>query len=307
VISAFEELRVHGHFGPVGVALTQKLVREELARMQALAMRELDDVVQDFFVDRLKNVTSMLAAQARDEASFGMLLRKSIRYWLVDQVRKTAIGALRRTVEKILKDDAFEQVPDGQPGAGRWRISGTDSAPFGGDLEPLVEAARSVRDVRVPKWVSDSRRPPLADHASWVAIMRAVLAKAGGSLETAQLVFVFAQRFAGALDPIEVSVADVAETGELPSREQTAEDLLIAADIELDSACAAVAVRERLSVDERTIVPVLDSVEAVRERLSVRNSRARQMIKRTREKLVELAGTGPDAEQIVREVIELCR
>lgn len=293
--------------GPVGVALTQKLVREELARMLVLAGRESDDVVQDFFVDRLKSVTAMLMVQATDEASFGKLLRKSIRHWLIDQARKTGGGALRRSIEKILKDDAFEQVPDGDPGAGRWRLSGTEGAPFGGDLEPLVEAARDVADVRVPKWTSGSRRPPLADHASLVAIMRAVLTKAEGSLEPAQLVFVFTQRFAAALDPIVGSVSDVAESGELPSGEPTAEDLVIAADTELDTACAAVEVHARLSADERTIIPVLDDVAAVRERLSLGRSRAYEMIERTRTKLVELAGTGPDAQQIVLEVIELCR
>ncbi|MGH3761337.1 hypothetical protein [Actinophytocola sp.] len=134
-----------------------------------------------------------------------------------------------------------------------------------------------------------------------------MLTKAEGSLELAQLVFVFAQRFAAALDPIVVSVADVAESGELPSWEPTAEDLVIAADTELDTACAAVAVHARLSADERTIVPVLDDVAAVRERLGLGRSRPYQMIKRTRAKLVELAGTGPDAQQIVLEVIELCR
>ncbi|UVS80552.1 hypothetical protein [Actinokineospora sp. UTMC 2448] len=307
MISAFEELQVRGHFGPVGVALTQKLAREELARMPVLAGHELDDVVQGFFVDRLPSVTAMLMAQARDEASFGRLLRKSIRHWLIDQARKTGGGALRRSIEKILKDDAFEQVSDDEPGAGRWRLAGTDGAPFGGDLEPLVKAARGVSDVRVPKWTSDSRRPPLADHASLVAITRAVLTKAEGSLELAQLVFVFTQRFPAALDPIVVSAADVAETAELPSPEPTAEDLVIAADTELDTGCAAVAVHARLSADERTIVPVLDDVAAVRERLGLGRSRAYQMIERTRTKLVELAGTGPNAQRIVLEVIELCR
>lgn len=308
MISAFEELRDQGCFGCTGLALVGRLIKEERAKFPALAARELDDLVQDFFVQKVEQMTVMLVTQATSDASVGKLLRRSIRHWLIDEARKTGTGPLRRSLEKILDgEDVFEQVPAGQAGAGRWRLAGADVMPFGGDLDGLVQAARQVRGVPTPRWTSDTRRPPVADRRSFVAVLTAVMEAAGGSLETAQLVFVLSWRFAAALDPIEVSLDDVAKVGDVASGEATAEDLAIAADSELDAACAAAEIFGRLSDSEKAIVPVWDDANAVRERLSVGRSQAYAAMGRAKKKVLDLAGTGPEAEQIVREVIRLCR
>ncbi|MBE8524108.1 hypothetical protein ILP97_42650 [Amycolatopsis sp. H6(2020)] len=283
------------------------LIKEERRKFPALADREPDDLVQDFFVQKIEQVTVMLVTQATGDASVGKLLRRSIRHWLIDEARKTGTGPLRRSLEKILGGEAvFEQVPAGQSGAGRWRLAGTDAAPFGDDLEGLVQAARKVRDVRPQRWTSDTRRPPVADRRSIVAVLTAVLEAAGGSLETAQLVYVFSRRFAAALDPIEVSLDDAIQFGDVPSDEATGEDLVIAADSELDAACAAAEIVGRLSDDEKLTVPVWDDANAVRERLGVGRTQAYTAMDRVKKKVLDLAGTGPDTEQIVREVIRLC-
>ncbi|WP_410574344.1 hypothetical protein [Amycolatopsis sp. cmx-4-61] len=284
------------------------LIKEERHKFPALADREPDDLVQDFFVQKIEQVTVMLVTQATSDASVGKLLRRSIRHWLIDEARKTGTGPLRRSLEKILGGEAvFEQVPAGQAGAGRWRLAGTDAAPFGDDLDGLVQAARKVRDVRPPRWTSDTRRPPVADRRSITAVLTAVLEAAGGSLETAQLVFVFSRRFAAALDPIEVALNDVTQLGDVPSEEATGEDLVIAADSELDAACAAAEIVGRLSDNEKSTVPIWDDANAVRERLGAGRTQAYAAMDRAKKKVLDLAGTGPDAEQIVREVIKLCR
>lgn len=283
------------------------LIKEERRKFPALAGREPDDLAQDFFVQKIEQVTVMLVTQATGDASVGKLLRRSIRHWLIDEARKTGTGPLRRSLEKILGGEAvFEQVPAGQVGGGRWRLTGADAAPFGDDLEGLVQAARKVRDVRPQRWTSDTRRPPVADRRSIVAVLTAVLEAAGGSLETAQLVYVFSRRFAAALDPIEVSLEDAIQFGDVPSDEATGEDLVIAADSELDAACAAAEIVGRLSDDEKLTVPVWDDANAVRERLGVGRTQAYTAMDRVKKKVLDLAGTGPDTEQIVREVIRLC-
>jgi hypothetical protein len=63
------------------------------------------DLAHDFYVDRGARVTTMLAAQASDEASMRRLLRRSLRNYLIDRVRKTDLGALRQRLEELLRDD----------------------------------------------------------------------------------------------------------------------------------------------------------------------------------------------------------
>ncbi|WP_143169045.1 hypothetical protein [Rhodococcus koreensis] len=298
----------HGCLGQQGLALTEKLISEEIRKFPALEQRqlELDDVIQDFLVDRIKPLTIMLMAQASNEDSFGRLLRRSIRNWLIDRARATGIGALRRSIEKVLSEESeFEKVPAGDEGAGRWRLVGEESTPWAGDLSVLVTAAWQVPDVRVPKWSSSSRRPPIADRASMVAIARAVLSTAAGSLETAQVVAVFARRFAAALDPIEMPLSET-ESDEIRSAEPAPEDLVVALDSEVDAASAAAEIFARLSESERAILPVLANSSEVQKRLGLGRSQSAHVAARLKAKIRDLAGTGPEAEQVTLEVIWLC-
>jgi hypothetical protein len=267
----------------------------------------LDDVVQDFLVDRIQAITVTLVVQAGDEASFGRLLRRSIRNWLVDHVRKTGIGALRRSIEKVLADEgAFEQVPAREEGAGRWRLVGTSVQPWTGGVGDLVSVAWSVPHVRVPKWSSDSRRSPVADKPSMVAVARAVMEAASGSLEVGQLVAVFAQRFAATLDPIEVSLPEDREASATQSREHTPEDHVLADVAELDSAASAAAIVGLLSPQERELVPYLADSQAIQDVLGCGRSQAYQHAARLKEKIIEFAGNGEEARAVVLEVIRLC-
>lgn len=264
-------------------------------------------MVQDFLVDRVKPLTVMLMTQATNQDSFDRLLRRSIRNWLIDQVRTTAVGALRRSLEKVLREeDDFETVPAGEVGAGRWRLVGVaESTPWAGDPAVLLAAAWDVPDVRVPKWSSGTRRPPIADRASIVKILRVILMIADGSLETAQVVHVLARRFAAALDPIERPISDADSEG-VRSEGLSPEELVIAMDSEVDAASAADAIFATLSEAERSILPVVDDPAEVQKRLGLGRSQASQLASRCKAKVVNLAGTGPEARQIALEVIWLC-
>ncbi|MET9030953.1 hypothetical protein ABZW96_35915 [Nocardia sp. NPDC004168] len=288
--------------------MTLKLVKDEQSRFPALKGASAPELTQSFFAERLQQVTVMLVTTATSDASVGKLLRRSIRNWLTDKARATGTGPLRRSIEKVLsEDDLFERVPAGEVGAGRWRISGSGGWPWSGEPAVLVDTAWKVPGVRVPKWSSESRRPPVTDRSSMVSILRAVLEAAGGSLETAQFVYVLSQRFAAALDPIEVPLADEAGAAELAASEPTGEDLVIAAETELEVGFAAAQIVGRLSGEERAIVSNLNDIGAVQERLSRGRSQVYQLISRTKQKIRDLAGTGPEAEQVALEVIRLCR
>ncbi|BBY66813.1 hypothetical protein [Mycolicibacterium helvum] len=307
VISAFDELQYAGHLGQECLALVQKLLREELRKFLALANLEFEDVVQDFLVDRIKPLTASLLSQATGDDSLAKLLRMSIRNWLIDRARETGVGHIRRTVEKVLSAATdFERVPDDEVGAGRWRMAGTEAQPWVGRVGDLTAAAWSVRDVRIPKWSSTTRRAPLADRESLVAIIRSVLTSAEGSVEIAHLVAVFANRFAAALDPRFASIDDDDNPIDVESVTPDPEESLLAEELALDVATAAAEIASRLTDTEREIVPILHDSRAIRLKLGKGRTQCAAFGARLKAKIRELAGTTDDAEEIVREVVALC-
>lgn len=313
VISAFGELRDLGHLDRECLRLIVKLVREEAPRFPVLAPvggwrpADLEDLVGEFLADRLEKVTVNLLALASDEASVGRLLRKSIRYWLIDQARKTGVGAVRRSVESVLSaEDAFEQVPADEVGAGRWRLAGAAVPPFPGVVEDLVKAAWAVPNVKIPQWSSSTRRPPVADRGSIVAVARAVLAAAGGSLEVAELVQVFVVRFPVVLDPVVLPLPQYPQTGVGRDDGLTPEEQAIAVDDEIDTAATAVEIVGMLSVQERRIVPHLHNPPGIQVVLGCGRSQAYHHAARLKEKLTQLIGDSDDVRAVGLEVIELC-
>ncbi|MGV0698969.1 hypothetical protein [Mycolicibacter sinensis] len=307
VISTFDELQHAGHLGKECLALIEKLLREELRRFRPLTHLESEDVVQDFLVDRIKPLTASLLSQATDDDSLAKLLRISIRNWLIDRARETGTGHIRRTLEKVLgAAPEFERVAPGEAGGGRWRIASGDAAPWTGSIADLTAAAWSVREVRVPKWSSPTRRAPLADRDSLVAIINAVLTRAGGSVEIAQLVAVFADRFAAALDPVVASIDDDDHPIDVAATTADPEETLIADEVALDVATAAAEIAGRLTENEREIVPILHDSAAVRLKLGKGRTQCAAFTARLKAKIRELAGTSGDAEEVVREVVTLC-
>jgi hypothetical protein len=290
-----------------------QFVREEAHRFPVLAPRsgwqdaDLEDLCGGFLADRIQQVTVMLLAQAGDEESMGRLLRKSIRYWLIDQARKTAVGALRRSLEKVLAaEDAFEEVPAGEAGGGRWRLAGTSVRPWSGSTEDLVDVARAVPNVKIPKWSSTTRRGPVADRRSIVAVAGAVLDAAGGSLEVAQLVAVFVARFPVVLDPAVCSLPDDLDSNIGLDEALTPEQQLVAVDDEVDAAVTAAEVAGMLAPWERQIVPHLDNPPAIQTVLGCGRSQAYQHARRLKEKLTQLVGDGDSLRVVGLEVIRLC-
>ena len=310
-ISTFDEFRELGCVGVKCLGLIQKLIREEVRRFPALAptvgwrAADLEDVVGEFLADRLEKVTATLMAQAVDDASMGRLLRRSIRHWLIDQARKTGVGALRRTLERVLQeDDQFEKVPAGEVGAGRWRLTGVSAPPWSGAIDDLVGAARAVPNVKIPKWSSSARRPPVADRASITATLRAVLAAAIGSLEVGQMVEVFVQRFPAVLDPVVAPISELSDSAR--GAGLTPEEEIIAAEDDLAAGVTAAEIVGMLSPDERRIVPHLDDPAAVQALLGCGRSQAYHHTKRLKEKLAQLVGDGDEVRSVGLEVIRLC-
>ena len=311
MITAFAELQRLGQLGPECLRLVQGLMSEEMRRFPALEPAagwqpaDVEDLVQAFLEQRFTALTTTLLTTARNDESMGRLLRRSIRNWLIDRARQTGTGRVRQRLERVLGESAeFEQVPPGQPGAGQWRLANTSSEPWSGDPRNLIRAANAVRDVRIGRWSSTTRRAPVASRDSLIAVARAVLSAAGGSMAIAQLTHVFLARFPVALDWAVVPL-DASE-GVLHADIPTPEEALIAQSDEIDSAGSAVEIFGMLSPRERTLVPHLDDVTAAQRVLGCRQKSAYHQMKRLREKLTQLAGTGDDRHAVILEVIHLC-
>lgn len=312
-ISVFDELHDLEYFGPTCLALINKVIREEARRLPVLAPptgwqeADLEDLLGEFLADRLMPVTANLLALATDDDSVGKLLRTSIRHWLIDQSRKTAVVSLGRSLENVLTDSAaFETVPPGEVGAGRWRLSGTTVRPWSGPPDRLVEAAYAVPNVKIPKWTSETRRAPVADRASIEAVIHAVLSTAAGSMEVAHLVEVFTARFPVALDPIVVSLPDNPGSQLTADPHASPEEILLARDDEARAASAGAEIVAMLSPQERRMVPYLDRAGEIQTLLGCGRSQAYHHAARLKEKLQQLVGDGDEVRSVMSEVIRLC-
>jgi hypothetical protein len=314
-MSPYAELHADGQFGEVGYNLLFTLACQELRRFPALQVATADDdavwdVVGDFLVERGHGVTTMLLANASDDDSLSALLRTSLRHWLIDEVRKTDRGALRRRLERLIsEDERFEVVPGGQAGAGRWRLAGTAGTPAGPPLADLYAAAWSVRDVRIPPWSSEERRAPAADAESLGRIMLAVLTEAGGNLEPATVVAVFADRLPHALDPVEEPLDDNGAAGLVAGGEaEDPAEALIGQEADRNAVQLARDAFAHMSAEERRLLPHLDGAIGDQMKATGRGrSQTYLRVAALRERLRALLGEEQDRVRVLGELRRLCR
>ncbi len=309
--SALAEFAQAGELGDAGLRVCHRVMWSQLRRLPILhdGRRCDDDLAWDFvggfLAERGPRAITALLAEADDDPSFERQLTVMVRHWLVDQVRKTDRGSvLRRLKDLLVEEDGFETVPDSVPGAGRWRVAGTDGPPWGGRLDDLVAAAYTV-PARAIRWVSEERRPPIAAREDLISILQTIAEAADfQSLDLHQLVAVIVRRFPATLDPearsIDGDAQDVAWDGPAP------EDLLVEREEGISAAGAAAEVFARLTPSERNLLPILDNVDAVRAQLGCGRSTAYNRVGKLKALLRELTADFDDPEQVVREVLALC-
>jgi hypothetical protein len=290
-------------------------VREEVQRFRVLrpATGWTEDAIWDctqaFFVEKGAAVTTGVLTQTTDAASMGRYLRRSIRNYLISEARQTDRGAVRRKIEDLLTATPdFTTVPAGAPGAGRWQLAREVTwPPYGGELEPLVTAAYAVPGVQAVRW-SGPRRAPLATDESLIAILEAVLAAAGGSMEPAELTWVLLQRFPAAAEVAD-AVLDhhVFERTAAPAEQRP--DVLVEGNDDLDEVSARAAdVYGQLSPAQRVLLPHLDApITDVMKVLGVGRSQAYATVGKLKATLPELVPEDGLRRDVMLEVLRLCQ
>lgn len=137
-------------------------------------------------------------------------LQGAVRNFLADLGRRTPIGKLVVRINDVLRTDpGFELV------GGRWACRDGARSPGVDDGEALGRAIAGMTVV-VPAWGHDARREaPVADRDTIVALCRAVLDAAGGTLTPRALARVIGRRLGLGQAPLslEVSALDPSAAG----------------------------------------------------------------------------------------------
>ena len=305
-IDAYEELQELGHLDRLGFELLLELVGQEVQRFPLLrpgAGWSADSVLDwalSFFAERGAAVTAAVLAQAADLASMSRYLRISIRNFLVSEARNTPSGSVRRKIEELLAaTPKFGQVPAGHAGAGRWQLSGPARAPFGGDPRSLVAAAYSVPGVAVVRWTG-VRRAPLASDEALIRILDAVFSAASGSLEVADLSWIFLQRFPAAVAPADATLDPAAfDWAVAPLDERP--------DVLVEVGAQAREVYDQLSPSQRALLPHLEKPVADHMQiLGVGRSQAYEAARKLKTVIGDLMPEDDLRGAVVLEVVRLC-
>lgn len=255
-----------------------------------------EDLLHDFLVEKLEDLTDAVVAVREDEQAVLKVTSRIMKNWLIDQARKTDTGAIRLRLEELLRDNEMFVQPDGE--GVRWALAGSETI-SGVDADTLLEEAKAVPGIRPVRWNDDTRRAPMAGGPDLLCVLRAVLERAGGSVETATLVAVFRRRFAVSL----TSFVPLDDDDTLPDR-LSAPPTVTPADMD-EAAARAALVYAQLSDRERRTLLHLDDHHAVQHELGVGRSVAYTVIGRVRAALQALAGEDVDLPAVAAELVRL--
>lgn len=291
-----EELLTTGQLGPMGVELLYETVRQVI-RMRnlppppGLAIWTHDALVEaahDIFVSRGPERLLLLAARSSDEPSFRAQLWKTVVNDLASTGRKTETGRLSERLKDVLPS-----IPGVVRGDGVIRLHSVDESLPEPRFDELVTAAALVA-VTVPTWDPNSgRRPPLADRASLVDMIKAILSLAPRGLAHSGLVEVVAVRL-GVHDAPEL-VDETALDAYASHASENPESIAVDRD-------AGERLLDNLSTAEQMVLPYLgESVTVIAEGSGLKRTKAHQTARSVRLKLVDLLADDPSPEATLRE------
>jgi hypothetical protein len=256
---------------------------------------DIEDLVGDFFASPGRIID--LAVGAKDNAHFKHRIAKTLVRVNSSTFRKTALGVLRRRVERRLdgRPDVIDVAPE------HWALTPHAAAPhWSGGTEPLRVAADAVpvAAAKSQAWDSD-KRPQATSVASLDEVCTAVLDRAGAPVVKPDVLGVVCERIL----PADVDHAPVGEDEEPPTHQVP--------DAEAHTgpgAALAATIWDDLTPDERELLPDLHTGSRQLEAegaLDLGSSALAVRLKNLRAKLRPLLEGFEDETETARRLLEL--
>lgn len=305
-MSAYAELRA----GRPGTAFAELVSRTVLAVALRGGFRPPDggewsgakanDVAVSFLIhDRTPAIIDSMLLSCGDEQVLARVLQGVVRNFLRDLGRATEMGRLVVRIRRALREsDSFQAVQ-----GDRWMLAGGPSAASGVGPDALAAAASAV-PITYQVWSPTARRnEPFADRNSIEGLLTAVLAAAGGSLQTGDL----ARALAPSLHVVTGAVLAELDPGDHPT--------VLPLGLEVDDVGADVANRERamevfavLSDRERIALAYVDlNIRELGELLRLGHSQAAVIRNRAIELLQQELADESDGQEVAELVLEIAR
>lgn len=270
VIGAWSELRLTGEIGDHTATLVYETVEavrrlghypppEGADRWDAGAVQE---VAHEFLAgEGARQRLARLVASADNERSFELVVHKAILNVFRMAARTTNVGAIMRSLEHAIdRDDEIVTVGSKAAWTKAWSLRAYAAEhPYSGDPAVLVDAAHAVPEVQRAVWNSERRRAPIAEPASLLKVIRAILTVARAPVLRRLFVDVIVARFPLAWEPPHVEI------------DETFTD----ANISPEAAAIAQVIWADLKPNDRLVVAVLDlDVREIAERTGLSKSTA---------------------------------
>jgi DNA-directed RNA polymerase specialized sigma24 family protein len=301
-VSAYLELQQTGRLGEAGAELLYRVAgaavrhgRFPPPRGGRWTEEDIEEVAHDFLVTGGSKRLTTLFLRATDDASLERLLFRAVTNHLRDEARRRDHGPLLRALTEAANDasNLLEMVdtPVGRAFTG----SGVSGEAWAGDECVLISAALEVTDVKLLRWRSSSRRSPVAERESLVAVLSAVVEAAGRPVPADVMLRVVAWRFGLHPTPTLVDLDDEPE----PAASQP--DPAEAASVSE----AAGAIFDQLSGRERLALLYHDlPVRELADVLGTGKSTAANVLGRVRAHLAS-ALADDDVDEVVTELVEM--
>jgi hypothetical protein len=291
-----DEAAALGTIGPAAHKMMLGVFGWEVPRFPRLAAQAPpEDFLNGFFEQKGAGYVIALVAEP-DDAAATRLTHAWAKNWLVDQDRKLPMGALRNRLEKRLQRSELFR---GSEVAHYWYLAEADDVDKTVSTDALRNAAASV-DVELQ--ISAAGQIQLGRSGQLESLLREILLLAG-RLHIGHLTSICADRF-----PSVVATGDAMNhlnEAELEKNKNSAEDLVANTSAKLDSESAALEIYTALSEDERTILRNAGDAESLSTALGVGRSTAYSLIKRTRARVIELAGSASRSDDVRGALVDL--
>lgn len=267
---------------------------------RAWSSYDIDDLAADFLGSPERLVA--LATTATDDAHLKFLVQRGLERLVIDRLRATPRGVLRRRIERRVgnRPDIEKVVPN------HWALEPYAAAVhWGGASDVLIAAANAVAVDPPPAWSEDSpRQPPATTGRSIDTLCTAVLDAAAAPVERPLVVTVVSER----VMPIEMDhVVDAGSVIEPQS--QSAEEAVLDAADRLAAAEVAERIWALMNDDERALLPFIgEPSRHVAEAgvLGLGKSAIEVRQKKLRASLADVLHGVPDLTLLMGRLLELC-